>query len=637
MMGYTRAFFPKMMRDRVSAARAVVQRSRSLARHSDLEFLNEMDREAPGPLGSLRQVQRCGKRPLRRHLAGSGGSPGSPRRLGRAGDRRPTPEGRRSQDRFEPAATLVPGGRGPQPRRADQEEGRRAQGHRRLDHRRGPDSLEPPRVAGAAPRQRRSQGEAQLVWAIIGLSLAAIVVGLLATGLAQRTLQPIRVLTEERARASAAATSPCEVAPRSNDEVGPVQEFNAMAASLRERERQLLEQRELLLRSERLAAIGRVSAQITHEIRNPLSSIGLNAELLGDELRRGEVQDPEKQRSRGRGLLSAIAKEIDRLTEIAEQYLAFARPPRQGQDGVDLDDVVRRPDGLSPARASTRPAYRAARAGHESSARRRRRGPAAPGPAEPDPQRPRSDGPKGGRLTVRTRFGARPGRWEPRVSVEVTRRRPGRGAGGARRASSIPSSRPRNSGTGLGLALSRSIARGSRGHAVCESPARARGHLRAHACPRARPRSPRRCRKPRRAPCRQRLIRSASPCSSTEPATTTLGNRLRIVTRRAAPPPPALLVALRPRRLAPRDAGEQRRGPLPRAHVLSRLRATPEQRGHERGGGGRGRQPERLHQPRPRALLHAALPLRAGRGAGVLGDMVGRAAAHSRRSSWSGR
>ena len=65
----------------------------------------------------------------------------------------------------------------------------------------------------------------------------------------------------------------------SNDEIGQLaDEFNRMAVSLSERDRLLAEQREELLHSERLATIGKMSSQITHEIRNPLSSMGLNSE-----------------------------------------------------------------------------------------------------------------------------------------------------------------------------------------------------------------------------------------------------------------------------------------------------------------------------------------------------------------------
>ena len=173
---------------------------------------------------------------------------------------------------------------------------------------------------------------------IISLLLVAFALGLLATGLSQRLLVPIRTLTEE-VKGISRGDFARRVELHSNDEVGTLaQEFNAMAASLRERERQLNEQRERVLRSERLAAIGRISAQITHEIRNPLSSIGLNAELLADELASASFAH-EGQRGEAEALLSAIAREIDRLTEISEQYLAFARAPRTPPISLDLGDL----------------------------------------------------------------------------------------------------------------------------------------------------------------------------------------------------------------------------------------------------------------------------------------------------------
>ena len=79
-----------------------------------------------------------------------------------------------------------------------------------------------------------------------------------------------------------------------------------------------------LVESERLAAIGRIAAQITHEIRNPLSAIGLNIELLEDDL----PALPEDRQREAKAVLASVAGEIDRLTAITEGYLRVAnRPP----------------------------------------------------------------------------------------------------------------------------------------------------------------------------------------------------------------------------------------------------------------------------------------------------------------------
>lgn len=85
--------------------------------------------------------------------------------------------------------------------------------------------------------------------------------------------------------------------------------------------------KEALLRSERLAAIGRMSAHVTHELRNPLASISLNAELL-EELaagRDGVVTRADAEEARQ--LSRAIGREADRLNALAEEYLRFARLP----------------------------------------------------------------------------------------------------------------------------------------------------------------------------------------------------------------------------------------------------------------------------------------------------------------------
>ena len=98
-----------------------------------------------------------------------------------------------------------------------------------------------------------------------------------------------------------------------------------MASAIEERQQKVI-------RSERLATVGRMAAQITHEVRNPLASIGLYAELLGDEIAdRGD--EPKR-------LVASIISEVDRLTEITETYLRFARLPRPKLEREDLGAIV---------------------------------------------------------------------------------------------------------------------------------------------------------------------------------------------------------------------------------------------------------------------------------------------------------
>jgi signal transduction histidine kinase len=91
-----------------------------------------------------------------------------------------------------------------------------------------------------------------------------------------------------------------------------------------------------LLVAERLAAVGRLSSQVAHEIRNPLSAIGLNAELLEDMLEGFS----ENKRAEATQLLRAIASEIERLTEITEGYLKLARLPHPQMRLTDVNQVI---------------------------------------------------------------------------------------------------------------------------------------------------------------------------------------------------------------------------------------------------------------------------------------------------------
>jgi signal transduction histidine kinase/HAMP domain-containing protein len=90
-----------------------------------------------------------------------------------------------------------------------------------------------------------------------------------------------------------------------------------------------LRDRERLVRSERLALVGQLLAQVTHEVRNPLNAMSLHAELLADELA-GTDQA---------ALLTTVVDEIRRLEAVTERYLDLARrraPELAPEDPVAL-------------------------------------------------------------------------------------------------------------------------------------------------------------------------------------------------------------------------------------------------------------------------------------------------------------
>jgi signal transduction histidine kinase len=94
--------------------------------------------------------------------------------------------------------------------------------------------------------------------------------------------------------------------------------------------------------AERLAELGSMSRGLAHEIKNPLSTIGLNAQLLSEGIR--EVVEAEADRARLTRRVEALGRETERLKGILEDFLEYAgelKLDRRVQDvrGV-VDDLV---------------------------------------------------------------------------------------------------------------------------------------------------------------------------------------------------------------------------------------------------------------------------------------------------------
>jgi two-component system NtrC family sensor kinase len=180
--------------------------------------------------------------------------------------------------------------------------------------------------------ERATADEKAATLAVILIASGALVLSLLMLIMSQLTLGPIRRLSEG-ARRIAEGKYDKEVVVRSRDEIGQLaEEFNRMAMALRERDEALDRQKEELLRKDRLATIGKLAAQITHEVRNPLTSIGLNAELIEEEwLNRDEDARP---------MLKAIQAEVQRLKTITEGYLQYARLPQPDRAVFSLTQMV---------------------------------------------------------------------------------------------------------------------------------------------------------------------------------------------------------------------------------------------------------------------------------------------------------
>lgn len=173
-------------------------------------------------------------------------------------------------------------------------------------------------------RERERQAIELLLW----LTALALLVGVLVSLYARRVLAPLGAVTARAKAVASGDLTPREVVA-SRDEIGELATtFEGMVAAIAQANAELLQ-------AERLATIGKMAAKVTHEIRNPLSSIGLNIELLEEELASPSDAAESKQ------LLRAIKKEVERLSELSGQYLRLARRPSLRLEEENFADFLR--------------------------------------------------------------------------------------------------------------------------------------------------------------------------------------------------------------------------------------------------------------------------------------------------------
>lgn len=91
-----------------------------------------------------------------------------------------------------------------------------------------------------------------------------------------------------------------------------------------------------LLEAERMATVGRLSLKVAHEVRNPISAIELNAEMLEDIVRGRAGADMGE----AGGLVRAIRDQVNALDALTEEYLTFARFPRPHLEEESVNDLV---------------------------------------------------------------------------------------------------------------------------------------------------------------------------------------------------------------------------------------------------------------------------------------------------------
>jgi two-component system, NtrC family, sensor histidine kinase HydH len=111
-----------------------------------------------------------------------------------------------------------------------------------------------------------------------------------------------------------------------------IHKYQELSEELEETNRQLRRAEADARRSERLAALGQLSAGLAHEIRNPLGVIKGSAEMLNQKI---EASNPLASE-----LAGFIGAEVNRLNSLVTRFLDFARPSRLELRAIQLSAIV---------------------------------------------------------------------------------------------------------------------------------------------------------------------------------------------------------------------------------------------------------------------------------------------------------
>ena len=186
------------------------------------------------------------------------------------------------------------------------------------------------KVGMSLEQMRADIRETRLMLILIGC--AGLVLGTLGVALlAKRITGPLRKLVEGTVRISRGDFSQ-EIEVESADEVGELARgFNEMTRDLLETRQRMEEANKRLVQAEKLASIGRLSATIAHEIRNPLTSVKLNIQKL---LQDDGLGEEEKEH------LGLSAEGIGQIEKFIKELLDFARVSVLNLDRFSIVQII---------------------------------------------------------------------------------------------------------------------------------------------------------------------------------------------------------------------------------------------------------------------------------------------------------
>jgi signal transduction histidine kinase len=169
-------------------------------------------------------------------------------------------------------------------------------------------------------------------WVLILIGLGGLLVGLAGSSLlAKRITRPLKELVEGTIRISRGDFSH-RIRLASADELGDLaRSFNEMTGRLLEAREHMEAVHRKLVQAEKLASIGRLSATIAHEIRNPLTSVKLNIQRIAESEHLDAIE---------REHLDICQEGVGQIEKFIKELLEFTRVPALAREMFPIEQVL---------------------------------------------------------------------------------------------------------------------------------------------------------------------------------------------------------------------------------------------------------------------------------------------------------